>query len=391
MEHRQHFILSNRQVMRSFNDYYLQLESRIKPDLPLHYALFDFPQSMLTKNSLMKNAVSPVENSFIENVVAETDKLADPYRNVTIYIHGFHHLIHHSYKLDLMASVAKAYCNPAKRSVGKFIFFSWPATQERGIMDDKAHAQGLFLYKNNARLFSELHSRLNEKGIKLNLAAHSFGNRLLNGFLAEADVTEKLFDSVLLFAPDIPFRCMDSTLPGIVLKNKRNSELDGDSPADDVQRLYDLTKLSKIAGEVHTYYCRYDRMLFASTDGELNEFEEQDRQRVENFLCLGNVGGEKIVSPPNVFFHDVEDRLKRNPDFKKLFEDHTHELEKMDEVLNEKEIMYNLKSIGFFLFQKDPWVKLHRYLFESPEVVEHAGQQFRKTILTPRTRSGPNV
>lgn len=380
MENRNHFILSNRQVYRAFDKYYLQVESRIDPALPLHYAPYFFREEGLTENTIMKDPVQPVNDDFIKAVVQQAEQLQDPYRNVTIYIHGFHHLMQFSYKLDVMADMVNAYCNPADRIVGKFIFFSWPATQFRRFMDDRAHAQGLFLYRNNKALFRELYAELSKRGIKLNLMAHSFGHRLLNGFLAEAQ-QEKLFDKVFLFAADIPHECMSTTGPGIELENWYDDLSDVYTPEDKVKRRYNLTPLASVAGETYCYYCRYDRLLLASTDGELDNSKEDNHELVDNFLCLGTMGNANLSVPANVKFQHVLDLFGNESPLKQVIDGHPDVKQEIDSVLNSNEIHSNLRNFSILKFTRDPWVKVHRYLSTSTEVVNDVKKKFSDPAL----------
>lgn len=377
MDTRSHFILSNRKVALEHDGRpYLQLDSEIAPDLPLHYVLYHLPDEV-TQNTRVETPVEILGDgvAFVQQVVAEAEKLPPGCRNITFYIHGFHHVINHSFKLDLLSRLDQAYCQPGSATVGKFIFFSWPATDGRDKVDDRAHAQGMMLYRNNKKMFELLAGELRKRNIGFHLMAHSFGHRVLNGFLSEAETGQQLFDHVFLFAADIPHEAMDVTLPGIKLRNKKNSDWDGDTPADDRERLYDLTRLQYLAQKTHCFYCRYDRMLMASTDGELNRIEEENSQWVNDFICLGSLGNKTIKVFENIYFYDVLEWMSKDEVFEQVFNAHHHVLEQLDYIFEH----FDLSRSDQRLFvldgsEQETWIKVHQYLFQSRDVVKKVGE-----------------
>jgi len=390
MENYEHFILSNRKVKWNSKEkiFSLDLDSRIQPGLPLHYTVYDFTGKKLTEHSDLPNKVTPVADgaAFIDQVVAAADQLPEGSRNVTFYIHGFHHIFQRSFKLDILSGMANSYCSAANRVVGKFIFFSWPATEGRNILDDRAHAQGIMLYRNNKKMFENLAAALQQKGIQFNLMAHSFGHRILNGFLEEINTGKKIFDKVFLFAADIPHQALDGTLPGIKLKNKKNSDWDGDTPADDVERWYNLTKLQEVANETHCFYCKYDRMLMASTDGELKRTEEDDADQVNDYLCLGTMGNLKIKPNTQIKFYDVEKWVRVDTEFGDVLGKNAHEVEQMQKIIDALDLSRSdHRAFAILNFSREPWVKLHRYAYYSKDVVKEVGNicRAKQTPVTP--------
>ena len=364
MTFRSHFILSNRKVYSAFGKKYLHIENEIEPDLPLHYTYYPVPMRASARTRITSD-VADVNDRFIEHVLLESAS----HKNVTLFIHGFHHLFNLSFKVDIFNKLVQQYCEK-HNAVGKFIFFSWPSSQSRHFLDDRAHAQGLMLQKNYIGLFERLHDELNSRDIKLNLMVHSMGHRLLNGFLSGLDHGKKIFDKVFLFAPDVPHKSLDISLPGVVIRNRKNSVRDGETPSDDEWRVFNLTKLSEVSNETHTYYYKYDRILLAGVGGELKRFEESNKNLVNDCLCLGNLGNERIQSHSNIFFHNASEFLLSDNHFSKFLVKNRYALEDMENIFTKNEIHDGAKLFAALPLTRDPWVKLHRYFVECEGVVK---------------------
>lgn len=363
----QHFILSNRDVKRKNGKYFLKKKAHINPYNQLHSLLYAIPEGAnVNSKTIIKDPVTPVvAKRFVDEVLGEAKKLKAPYKNITLYIHGFNHLFCKSYKVELFQNLAKTYCSGEDRSVGKFIFFSWPATDLRSKMDDMIHVQGEAVALNYLAMFEKLQERLADIGVELNLMSHSFGHRWVNGFLGKTPARQgKLFDKTFLFASDIPYQSIATNgLPGIRLKNKGESRFDGGD--NEKTRLYDLTKLEQLSTAVYGFHCDYDRMLFASTDGELNEREEKSKTDVDNFMCLGVVGNTNsaVKHPKNFAFNDVTP-LVLSENYEALKDEKVKK--ELDKIRSEKEFDTNQR---LFAIKGKDWIHLHRYLFTSPKVV----------------------
>lgn len=365
MSVREHFILSNRKVYSVFGKKYFHIENNIAPGLPLHYAFASVPAGANAR-SRIESYVEPADDRFIDHVVSQSKGL----KNVTLYIHGFHHLFDLSFKLDIFDMLIRKYCIE-EQAVGKFIFFAWPSTQSRHYLDDRAHAQGLMLFRQNHLLFHKLYKVLNAQGTSLHLMVHSMGHRLLNGFLSEARGSGKLFNKVFLIAPDVPHKSLDTQLPGVCIRNRRNSVHDGETPADDLSRRYDLTVLSFLSDEVHCYYYRYDRILLAGVAAELKRHEETNADLVNDCFSLGNLGNDRIIAPAAVQFHDVKPFLQSDSSFGPFLLENSDLLEELEAIISANEIHDDSKWFAALRSRREPWVKLHRYFVECNEVVRH--------------------
>lgn len=364
-----HFILSNRKVYSAFGKKYFHIENNIPPGLPLHYTYSHIP-TRSTARSRIIDPVIGVDENFIDEVLRAGEGL----KNVTLFIHGFHHLFDLSFKLDVFSMLAAKYCCQ-HHGVGKFIFFSWPSTQSRHYLDDRAHAHGVMLYRNYAGLFEQLCAALNGRGVEFNLMVHSMGHRLLNGFLAGANGSKKYFNKVFLFAPDVPHKTLDNNLPGVIIRNRLNSIHDGATREDDEQRHYNFSALSWVADEVHCYYYRYDRILFAGVAAELKRREEVDPGLVDDCLSLGNLGGERISSFENVTFHNVKPMLRQDAHFSSFLIKNIATLKKLEGNISSNEIRDRAKLFAAMKSLRNPWVKLHRYFVECDAVVQDVCQK----------------
>lgn len=397
IENFQHFILSNRQVAprkQDKNNLYFERKYLIEPNLPLHYVQYPFLPLVPPDSMNIDQPVTPVGNgdAFINHVVAEADKLPAGHRNVTIYIHGFHHFVNTSFKLDILSGMVKKYCFPEdpaiQRVVGKFIFLSWPATGKRRKLDVRAHEQGFYLYQNNRAMFEKLYAELNKKGIQLNLMAHSFGHRMLNGFLAAMDdQPKKMFDHINLFAADIPHQAMDLLAdqgkPGIRLINKKFRDRNGKLSGEDKSVWYNFTKMGSLAGKVTSFFCRYDRMLMASSDGELKRTEEDDNDLVNNYLCMGTVGGLFLQKKPdNVEFIDVLENVNKDiKTFGGMPETEKQVRKQIDNIVTKFRLdVSDHRAFAIMDFSREPWVKLHRYIYHCDAVVDTVGKIWRNEI-----------
>lgn len=374
MENRHHFIFSNREVR--VNRWTLNTE--VSPFEPLNYVYYRIPKTA-NETTKVSHDVTPISDGFMDHIVEEAKKLPATCRNVTIYIHGFHHISNRSYKIDLFKNLVNQYCSDNK-GVGKFVFLSWPATGFRNTVDDMAHAIGAALWRNPHFDVIKLHDRLNKEGIKLYLWAHSFGHRILNGYLSEQPKKTKLqFDKLLLFASDIPYKSLDLTNPGIRLGNEKNVQYkdyegelyDPDFPA----RLYDLSKMETASGETHCYYCKYDRMMLASTEGQVTGDQAQNPTAVDRWICVGSVSRGDLTNPVEIVRHDVTGWVKKEKEFKKAFKQ-TKVLKDMDATLKTRKIVGNHRMFAVEPATRRPWLLLHQYLVMSPSVVKKV-----KTIL----------
>lgn len=373
MENLEHFVLSNRAIDKRFKPDRWTIDTNTDTKEPLRYTAFTFEPRYYTEESWIPNEVKETGQGFIDEIVAATANLPEYCRNVTIYIHGFHHMTKLSYKLDIMKEMVDAYCrNDENRVVGKFVFFSWPATQTRSNLADRAYEMGQNMFTGeHARFFENLYDALNKNNIQLHLMSHSFGHHVLNGFLAaytSSGSKKQLFNRVFLFAPDVPHGALSKK--GGVMHTGKN-------------RLFDLNPLEKIAHTIHCYHCRYDRMLMASTAEHISGKQDRDSERIKMYLCLGSVGDKYAgdFKRDHVKFHDVlndpiylerEQRFDRSLGDKKI-------RGQMDWILNQLSFeKSNQRLFAVFSIVRDPWVDLHRCSIYSNSVQAHVRDCYRQ-------------
>lgn len=368
MEPRKHFIVSNRTVRADS----WTLDPDAEPFGPLHYTYYNVPKTPNETTKVSQKVTPLVKKTFIDHVVEEAKQLPDTCRNVTIYVHGFHHIINKSYKIDLLNNLVKQYCLD-EQGVGKFIYFSWPATGARTKVDDMAHALGTSLWRNPEFDIAALKKRLNSNGIELNFWTHSFGHRILNGYLSEQKGNAaKQFNKVFLFASDIPHRALDKNNPGIALENPKNAHytdaqgktFDTDYP----RREYNLTRLETIADKANCYYTKYDRFMVSSLEGELKGHQLNQPAFVDSWMCAGSVGKSRATKPMNIRSVDVSKWIRKEDAFKKAF-NKSKVVKELENTISKKKVdgahrMFALEPAG-----RRPWQLLHQYLIMSPSVV----------------------
>ncbi|HUP12258.1 MAG TPA: hypothetical protein VM187_08610, partial [Niastella sp.] len=77
MENLQHFILSNREVRynQQAKTYHYIIDTNIKTNLPLRYTPFEFEPRYYTEESWIPNAVTDIDQDFVNTVVAAAKTL----------------------------------------------------------------------------------------------------------------------------------------------------------------------------------------------------------------------------------------------------------------------------------------------------------------------------
>lgn len=369
MERFSHFILSNRKVHPHFKTF--TPDWKLDSYKDLHYTPFEFEDRYYEERSHLSAVGLDAGQGFIDAVVESAKDLPQPYRNVTLYIHGFHHVINVSYKLDVMKGMTDAYCTQDEntRTVGKFIFFSWPATESRTHMAAVAWDMGVGMDTGkNAKLFEDLYAALKKENIQFNLMVHSFGHHLLNSFLwarNNEQNTQKLFDQVFLFAPDIPHGSLSQKGGMYNPIRKRHFNLNG---------------LETVAGITHVYYYKHDRMLISGTCEEIRSAPKDVKVIVNrDHFCLGTVGDAFAIDyqPANIIFYDAFPMVRTEQRFQRAF-DQGDEIRNMDRIVKEQSFK-NAGQVAFNLLPitRQPWVDLHRYSYTSNKVVAHVRELYR--------------
>ncbi|UTW62519.1 alpha/beta hydrolase [bacterium SCSIO 12741] len=307
-----HFFITNRLTTNNGVNKIVDKNDRWDQSGELHYA------PMRTSGAMPVVEEWNDQAQFELQVLEKVKNMPPGKRNVVIYFHGFYGDPRKnvgSYMYKVFNGMKHAYTKDAALGIGCILHFSWPSGGVRELVDDKAHAQGVSLYKHNLDKIKKLYDTLKANNIRLHLMGHSFAMQLFNGFASQIKPADRqMFDKIFLFAPDLPYKSIQPG--GVVVTDPIHKKED---PNADDERKYDFTRLNQIGGEVHVFWNEFDYLLYGSTQLKLKAIKkwkkdeykdpEKRKEHADGHTVLGIMGGTN-GQPANFYFHDIHNKLK---------------------------------------------------------------------------------